>query len=1335
MPSTVKVRVKGGRNLSASSSHSKFSSGVSSGLRSVSALIGSYVIVTLGGHYNIADEEEGKGKQKVHSTRTRICRQSRYPIWDEDCRFEVDDKLLQDEPLIFRVCHSDSIGQDELIGLVYIDLNPLLTQTAIRYDDENGESKIDGWFPVYDTLGGITGELNLSVKLNFIGDENPFRDSSAGVQLLHISTLDSASGFEVTHVFGFVEELIAADDVEYKWSENFRRARVSHESRQTLLYLLDASVRRKMCKTVLERGGNAVLGYHQNFDMEGDSGIVARSYGTCVRIERIQARPQSMSSLAPHTDSEREDSRPPLPRPMPEGHNRVASSTRFNLNPPEDQDDDEVELLTMTDFDPRVRVRIGGLVTARSIKYLGNLASKLSDQETRDSWWQELRAEIRSHAKVLCCTHVIGYLEAVTIYDDTAILSITGTACTIRGLPDLSLQRQINTWQDPTWSGVDDDILNDKSGRGGNEALERRYRRTSEMKSQTGDDSSIEKGAEITLPRKVHGKRGVIRARAAKPCSYAHVPYHHKLAPFQNMKLVPCLCCGKKWVPECLLATCEPPSRLPIRGSGVFVQARVCRSRQPSTGESDALAVSEALPFLEYDLARQLMLKLKVSGRNAAFSLKSEVDVGRSLIVATLTATAVYCSAMPAPRVLEISRTIAVQDEEDHQLVELQNQIEKISAQNRQRLSQAADRHLERIRKKYSSARQNSRQKSWARREAKWKREGRKREKERRNSEDDLHLNDDTPLPKSLHLHSSQLSTPTEAVPEGSERHDLLDSSSSSDSSTSSSSSSSSSDSESEKESPQKEEAGKMNTESSVGSNRDEMSAEDRARGKLAQSFETGFASGTDVSGHFGGEDDLINRNSGHRGVETIVPGDSDVDLDIDLEDLDNAGQLATRKGQRRRRRRKYRDDKAPFVLEIDDETDEDFLSVLLDKNLPEGIRMCTSQSMPEFGTGIGSKPHQRTDGQIVMSMLRFQWDSSALRGTRSNQFFSSLFQELFAKLCSQLASYSPAIVCGVRTQVNLTPDDMIELICTGKVVLERTGTRLEANGDDSDSSVLEELKLRKKEDLEQRELSREIEKGALLLTSPTPSISQNRATVIVDKLSDEMKQLHRSQAHQDAHAVQSARANTNTVPPIPPDYSFSEPFTISESDDTPLSPRSPMHSRHKSEGRTRVANSSPAAALARIRSVPIGHFAPSLKQPLPPTAPTPTVIAEVPVELTPLYYISDASVVEYLGTVSMHFVRESSGLEATEFNRFITECNAIARAHVASLGGNAMLAYRAVPAESGGRVYKSQVYNVISLSGCAVRVKYSQAETANGTNRSDAAENFAERRRRASST
>ncbi len=80
-----------------------------------------------------------------------------------------------------------------------------------------------------------------------------------------------------------------------------------------------------------------------------------------------------------------------------------------------------------------------------------------------------------------------------------------------------------------------------------------------------------------------------------------------------------------------------------MRGPGVFIQARVCRTRPRATGESNALAVSEAMPFLDFDLLRLLMLKLKILGRNAAFSLKSEVDVGSQLIIATATATAVYC--------------------------------------------------------------------------------------------------------------------------------------------------------------------------------------------------------------------------------------------------------------------------------------------------------------------------------------------------------------------------------------------------------------------------------------------------------------------------------------------------------------------------------------------------------------------------------------------------------------------------------------------------------------------------------------------------------------------
>jgi hypothetical protein len=458
MPSTVKVRIKGARNLPGTIDGFPLatSSAVSVTASALLAPVGSpattdaYVTVSLGGHSGlVADYEEQPNLkytaslEKLYTARTRVCRNTINPVWDEEFRFEVaDDTLLQDEPLIFKVCDSEAMRMGESIGLVYIDLNPLLTQTA-REDDytRNSISKprqgiaagvIDGWYPLYDTLGGVRGELGLSVKLNFIGDVNPFRDSSAGVQLFPFSTLDPESGYTISHVFGFVEELVVAEDPEFEWNANFREARTSHESRQTLMYLLDASVRRRMSKKVLEMGGNAVLGYHQNFDVEGDSGIVARTYGTCVLLGRHRHQMQSTtSSMRKLSDATPTDSdagglhnlRVKINNEMDDsGSMMKRGSTMFVLSEAataaaqhREGRQGEVSLLTVGSFDSSVRVRIGGLVTARCVKYLGNLASKLSDQETRDGWWSELRDEIRSHAKILCCSHVVGYLEASTI--------------------------------------------------------------------------------------------------------------------------------------------------------------------------------------------------------------------------------------------------------------------------------------------------------------------------------------------------------------------------------------------------------------------------------------------------------------------------------------------------------------------------------------------------------------------------------------------------------------------------------------------------------------------------------------------------------------------------------------------------------------------------------------------------------------------------------------------------------------------------------------------------------------------------------------------------------
>jgi C2 domain len=1386
MPSTVKVRVKAARNLpmpdrssSGRSNGGTTSTTATSGVSVLSSLMQQqnqqaapgqhhttlsrdpYVVVSLGGHAaaiaSALDEQSsiltgashssGKNRDAAsvviprpgYEAKTKVCRRTLAPVWEEEFRFDCsDDTILQDEPLIFKVMDSsyDSgvssvFGQtvnliDESIGQVYVDLNPLLTSQSD--DTETGALGIDGWFPLYDTLSGVCGELLLSVKLNFIGDVNPFRDSSAGVRLLPFSTIDPESDFILTHVNGFVEELVVADDPEFEWNETIRRGRVSHETRQTLLYLLDSCVRRRMCKTVLEMGGNAVLGYHQNFDVEGDSGIVARTYGTCVLLERKQRNVQIpralLSSSLPGnngdmllTDKDHLQAMDRILSSLPPSSlpDAAARSGRLLLSEAlmsdaaaavvarhrENPDEDDVKLLTLRDFDDNVRVRFGGLVTARSVKYLGNLASKLSDQETRDSWWTELRDEIRTHAKILCCTHIIGYLEASTIHDDVAVLSITGTAATVRGLPDLTSPTRLwNQWSKAAAGDSNAPTEAEQSEHGGvvSDAVTeirgtKQTRRSTWAISGGPHYSSQRLDGNINHPesalsnsdnsnrQQVTENVKLFRPRRAKPCSAVHVPYSHRHAPFSNLKLVPCLICGKKWVPEVILATVEPSSNLPIRGSGVFIQAYVCRSRPKATGETDALAVSEALPFLEYDLARQLMLKLKVLGRNAAFCLKTEVDVGRQLIVSTATATAVYCTAMPAPRVLEITRTIAVQDEEDKQVVKLQRQLERISIMNRQRLSEAARRYADRVRKRKVQRRKLAQtQRATAREESQrkkehWKKNRRTYSKDKV-SEEDI-LTGSIPTIADVHL---------------SDNEDTLSSVESDSTSSSSSSSSSSSGTESYH--------GEPKADQNVG-NIDVDAQEVLADVLDIDAFE-------DQDGlEFRSEDD---RSEDEPDAKSIASVASDLD-EIEEALLKGTGDvvskgLATKDGdmRRRHRRRMYRDDKLPFVLEIDDETDEDFLSVLLDKRLPDGLRFCTTSRMPDDAGGRSGRIVE-INGQMVMSMLRFKWNP-ATRGTRSNLLFSSLFQELFAKLCLKIEEFSPAVVCGVRTQVNLTPDDQIELVCYGKVILSRdydSAARVKEDSDtasNSDDTKANEIEIRRREDTEMAVLERGIEESISALFKTEPKIGQNRSTVIVDKLSDIMNKRHRS-LHDDtsrqsisdegredgnssltcgAHSFSSS--DTGVMGSSP---SLRSALSTHLSRLSPrLSPKSPKPLLHL--GRSKTLGGSSSSALF-LPETPFTSSSPSqytgrmlvTSEGLPVSNPPLSIggwmrIEEVPVELTPLHYVTGGVIKEYLGSISMHFIRESRGQEADEFHRIVTEVNAIARAHVASLGGNAML-------------------------------------------------------------
>ena len=125
----------------------------------------------------------------------------------------ADDRVLQDHPLQIRVMDHDTYSANDAIGKVYVDLNPLLLNPtsppagAAASDDlgvhyqpgellndsrwkpveprsvpTGGGAVMCGWLPIYDTLHGVRGEVNLMVKVELFSDHNRYRQSSCGVQ-------------------------------------------------------------------------------------------------------------------------------------------------------------------------------------------------------------------------------------------------------------------------------------------------------------------------------------------------------------------------------------------------------------------------------------------------------------------------------------------------------------------------------------------------------------------------------------------------------------------------------------------------------------------------------------------------------------------------------------------------------------------------------------------------------------------------------------------------------------------------------------------------------------------------------------------------------------------------------------------------------------------------------------------------------------------------------------------------------------------------------------------------------------------------------------------------
>ncbi|XP_041852793.1 C2 domain-containing protein 5 isoform X7 [Melanotaenia boesemani] len=589
--------------------------------------------------------------------KTDVCPKSLNPQWNSEWfKFEVDDEDLQDEPLQITVLDHDTYSANDAIGKVYIDIDPLLCTEAA--------SVISGWFPIYDTIHGIRGEINVLVKVELFNDLNRFRQSSCGVKFF--CTTSIPRGYRAAMVHGFVEELVVNEDPEYQWIDRIRTPRASNEARQRLISLMSGELQRKIGLKVLEMGGNAVVGYLQCFDLEGESGLVVRAIGTACTLEKLSSGSILNTHIHPNTapasnacnSPSKEGKESPLAHGCRSTHNSpvhsACSSQRlsqnFSVSVPtliftgmgsggsagkeagplktllrqQTQtalEQREFPFFTLTSFPPGFLVHVGGVVSARSVKLLDRIHNP-DEPETRDAWWEEIRQEIKSHAKALGCHAVVGYSENTSICEEVCILSASGTAA----------------------------ILNP------------RY-----MREGCLDIGSTDHRFEEPSP---------------PSCGFCHIPYDELNMPFPA-QLTYCYHCRRQKVPDVLFTTIDLPPEAAVTGKGCLIQARLCRLKKKAQGEVNATAISNLLPFMEYELHTQLMNKLKLRSMNALFGLRIQISVGENMLLGLASATGVYLTALPAPGGIQIAGKTPGDLSNEQHILTIQKRINDTIAKNK----------------------------------------------------------------------------------------------------------------------------------------------------------------------------------------------------------------------------------------------------------------------------------------------------------------------------------------------------------------------------------------------------------------------------------------------------------------------------------------------------------------------------------------------------------------------------------------------------------------------------------------------------------------------------
>ncbi|CBZ32564.1 hypothetical protein, conserved [Leishmania donovani] len=264
-----------------------------------------------------------------------------------------------------------------------------------------------------------------------------------------------------------------------------------------------------------------------------------------------------------------------------------------------------ISMLTVKDLPAGSIHHIGGYICARSVKIVSRVKSRQIISQERDAWWMELREELRANARAFHCNTVLGYEEETQYHEDVVLLSLYGTAVMLN-MSAASLRagpEHLFSWQKQRVASKR------------NCALLHLY------------EGSRRKGGLGFLAGEV-----------------GDLLMHHV-----------CSICHNKPVPDVLLAACTLPVELNCETPPRLVQVAVSKPKANVKGVELAMAVSQALPFIEFALHKQLLFNLRLQQLNACFSLRVSIVVGHDAIIGMLTGSGCRLAGLPVPRLPRVT--------------------------------------------------------------------------------------------------------------------------------------------------------------------------------------------------------------------------------------------------------------------------------------------------------------------------------------------------------------------------------------------------------------------------------------------------------------------------------------------------------------------------------------------------------------------------------------------------------------------------------------------------------------------------------------------------------